>query len=102
MAESMYASVTRLRVKNGEDRAIKQYFTQWEKESDPIPQGVSSAYLIKADDDPETYFMVVTFENQDALQTYEQQRGQQLAKLQPLVTAQPEQHQGEIVSTIEG
>ncbi|HET7034558.1 MAG TPA: antibiotic biosynthesis monooxygenase [Thermomicrobiaceae bacterium] len=102
MAESMYASVTKLQVKSGEDRAVKQYFTQWEKESDPIPHGVSSAYLIKAENDPETYYMVVTFENQDALQTYEQGREQQLAKLQALVTAQPEQHQGEIVSTIEG
>ena len=102
MAETMFGAITKVKIKPGEERALRQALTKIERENDLIGEGLSSAYLIKSNDEADTFYLVTTFQSEEALKTYDQQREQRMQVLQNVITAPPERHVGQIDWTIEG
>jgi quinol monooxygenase YgiN len=93
----MYGTIARLQVKPGMEAKLREL----EKEftTAPVP-GYVVTYVYQMDADPSQYYMVVVFESKEAYQANASSPEQdaRYRKFRELLTADPEWHDGEIVS----
>ena len=93
----MYGTVARLRAKPGAGERLIA-FGQGERQS---PDQIA-AYLYRLDNDPDTYYLAVVFDNEDADRRHAASPGAHANYLQlrQLLDGEPEWHDGTIVHVI--
>lgn len=93
----MYGTIARLRVKPGAEAQLKQLQDQYGTLNVP---GYVTAYLYKMDANPNEQFLAVVFENKDSYIANAQspEQDQRYRQMLELLEAEPEWHDGEIIS----
>ena len=93
----MYGTIARFQVKPGMEAKLKEL--EQEYNTTPVPGSVAT-YIYRMDADPREYYMATVFENQEAYRANASSPEQdtRYRKFRELLMADPEWHDGEIVS----
>ena len=93
----MYGTIARLQVKPGMEAKFKEL--EQEYNTTPVP-GFVSTYVYRMDANPNEHYLVVVFESKAAYQANASSPEQDVRyrKFRELLLADPEWHDGEIVS----
>ena len=93
----MYGTVARMQIKPG---AEAQLMALSEDYAPGMVPGYIGDYIYRMDNEPNTYYMAVMFESKEAYHANAQDPAQneRYMKYRALLTADPEWHDGEIIS----
>lgn len=93
----MYGTVARLTAKPGSREALDEISRQVREDK---PPGLVASYIYQMDSDPNEYYLAVVFESRESYRANAESPEQhaRYEKWRPLLDAEPEWHDGEIVS----
>ncbi len=95
----MYGTVAHIRVKAGQEDAIRDWMVQWEKERAPRISGPVATYVYRMDSDSQNLILAVVFKDKESYvanaEDPEQDRWYQAFREH--LEADPEWHDGEII-----
>jgi quinol monooxygenase YgiN len=93
----MYGTIARLRLKPGMDEQLRELLGELR----PQVPGLLFDHLFRLDADPNEYYLVVAFESRDAYRANAASPEQhaRYERYRALLAADPEWHDGEIVSS---
>jgi heme-degrading monooxygenase HmoA len=92
----MYGSVSRWRVKDGQQQALEQLFSEM---MDKMPPGSRGVCVYRSDTDPQEYWIAGRWDSKDAYTANSNAPGTDATyrRLRALMDGDPEWHDGEIV-----
>jgi heme-degrading monooxygenase HmoA len=92
----MYGSVSRWRVKEGQQEELEQLVNELMSD---LPPGSRGIWVYRSDVDPQEYWVAGNWESKEAYQANSNAPGQdaRYRRLRALMDADPEWHDGEIV-----
>lgn len=96
----MYGTVARMAVKPGTQQALAEY---WEAAQGVDIPGLVASYVYQMDENSEEYYLAVVFDSKEAYRANAESPGQneRYLQLRALLAADPEWHDGQIVSSNE-
>jgi heme-degrading monooxygenase HmoA len=94
----MYGTIARLKIKSGSEEKFKQF--EEEQRSTKAP-GIVFQHVYRSDSDPDEYFLAVGFESKAAYvaNAKSPEQKERYQQYRALLAADPEWHDGEIVSS---
>ena len=96
----MYGTIARMKLKPNSFEKLEQHMTAMQ--SDLTAAGWKATTVYRADDDPNEVWLAVVFESKDAYHANAQspEQGKRYEQMRALLEADPEWHDGEVVSKI--
>lgn len=95
----MYGTVANMRVKAGQEDALRDWMVRWDKERAPTINGPVASYVYRMDNDSQDLILTVVFKDKASYvanaEDPEQDRWYQA--LRQHLEADPEWHDGEVI-----
>lgn len=94
----MYGTVARMQIKPGAEAQLMALSKDYSAATVP---GYVGEYVYRMDSEPNTYYMAVMFDSQEAYRANAQDPAQheRFMKMRALLASDPEWHDGEIIGT---
>ena len=94
----MYGTVARMRLKPGMESQLTQEMSQYERLKIP---GFVSTFVYRKDSDPNEVFMTVAFTDKESYQANarDPKQDERFKTLRAMLAAEPEWHDGEIITS---
>ena len=94
----MYGTVARLRVKRGQEEALKALNAQWLRERQPGTTGFVADYILESERVPGEWFVLAIFDSEDSYRqnAADPRQHTEYEQLRTLLEADPEWNDGEI------
>jgi hypothetical protein len=96
----MYGTVARLRVKRGQEEALKALNAQWLRERQPGTTGFIADYVLKSERVPGEWFVLAIFDSEENYRknAADPKQHSEYEQLRTLLDADPEWNDGEIIA----
>ena len=95
----MYGTVAHMRVKAGQEDALRDWMVRWDQERAPTINGPGSSYVYRMDSDSQDLILAVVFKDKESYvanaEDPEQDRWYQ--EMRQHLEADPEWHDGEVI-----
>jgi quinol monooxygenase YgiN len=93
---TVYGSVARWRVKDGQQQELEQLVTELMSE---LPPGAHGVWVYRSDSDPQEYWVAGNFDSKDAYTSNSNgpEQDARFRRLRALMDGDPEWHDGEII-----
>jgi hypothetical protein len=96
----MYGTVARMRVKRGQEEALKALNAQWLRERQPGTTGFVADYILKSERVPGELFVLAIFDSEVSYRknAADPRQHTEYEQLRALLDADPEWNDGEIIA----
>ena len=97
----MYGTVARLRVKEGQEKALIANMKKWDRERGPKVKGYIATYMYRLDKDPSKMILAVVFKDKASYfaNANNPEQDKEYRELRKHLVATPQWNDGEIVAS---